>query len=126
MNGPAKVLIVDDDALMHMLYRNHLERAGFQVLTARNGSEALEVAAREAPQLIFMDVMMPGTDGMTVLRELKKAEATKSIPVVVITASVSEYTAARQEATQSGAIGFVSKPLSPAQLLDEVRRRLPA
>ena len=75
MSTPVKILIADDDTLMHMLYRHHLERAGFQVLTATNGREALEVAARELPQLIFMDIMMPEVDGMTALRELKKADA---------------------------------------------------
>jgi CheY-like chemotaxis protein len=125
MSTPVKILIADDDTLMHMLYRHHLERAGFQVLTATNGREALEVAARELPQLIFMDIMMPEVDGMTALRELKKADATKDIPVIVITANVSEYNASRQEAITRGAVGFLSKPLSPTQMLDEIRRQLP-
>jgi CheY-like chemotaxis protein len=123
MSAPAKILIVDDDTLMHMLYRHHLERAGFQVLTAINGREAVEVATRELPQLIFMDIMMPEVDGLTALRELKKSDATKAIPVIVITANVSEYTASRQEATMCGAAGFLSKPLSPTQMLDEIRRQ---
>jgi CheY-like chemotaxis protein len=126
MSAPSKILIVDDDTLMHLLYRNHLERAGFQVLTAKNGREAVEVAARELPQLIFMDVMMPETDGLTALRELQKSDATKSIPVIVVTANVSEYTASRKEATMGGAAGFLSKPISPKQMLEEIRRQLPA
>jgi CheY-like chemotaxis protein len=126
MSAPSKILIVDDDTLMHMLYRNHLERAGFQVLAAKNGREAVEVAARELPQLIFMDVMMPETDGLTALRELQKSDATKGIPVIVVTASLGEHNASRKEATTAGAAGFLSKPISPKQMLEEIRRQLPA
>jgi len=121
-----KVLVVDDDSLMHMLYRKHLEQAGFEVLAAKNGVEALEVAARESPQVIFMDVMMPELDGLSALRELKKADATKAIPVVVITGNATTYAAARRESELGGAAGFLSKPFSPAQLLAEVRRLLPS
>jgi CheY-like chemotaxis protein len=123
---PQKILFVDDDPLMHMLYRPHIERAGYQVLAAHDGLEAVETAARELPQLIIMDIIMPNADGLTALRELKKAEATKSIPVIITTANVGAYAAARQEAETSGASGFLSKPLSPAKLIEEIRRVLPA
>jgi len=111
---------------MHLLYRRHLEQAGYQIVGAKSGPEALETAARELPQLIFMDVMLPGLDGLSTLRALKKTEATKLIPVVVITANVSEYLASQQESGFSGAAGFLSKPFSPAQLLIEVQRFLPS
>src|ERR1051326_77142 len=78
-----------------------------------------KMAKRDLPRLIIMDVMMPGTDGLTALRELKKAEATKAIPVIVATANVEQHLAARQEAQFSGAAAFLTKPLSPAQLLSE-------
>ena len=120
-----KILIVDDDPLMHLLYKNHLEGAGYQMIMASNGIEALAVAARELPQLIVMDVMMVGMDGMTALRELKSTEATKGIPVLIITANVNQHAAARRESELSGAAGFLTKPFSPAQLLAEVRRLLP-
>ena len=121
----SKILIVDDDPLMHLLYKNHLEGAGYQMIMASNGVEALAVAARELPQLIVMDVMMVGMDGMTALRELKSAEATKGIPVLIITGNVNQHAAARRESELSGAAGFLTKPFSPAQLLAEVRRLLP-
>jgi CheY-like chemotaxis protein len=109
---------------MHLLYRRGLEGAGYTLLLAKNGREALEIAAREGPDLIFMDVMMPQVDGLTALRELKKSDVTKDIPVVVITSNVSEYAASRQESETSGATAFLSKPLSPGRLLEEVRRLL--
>jgi len=123
---PKKILLVDDDMLMHMLYRPHLERAGFELISVKNGREALETAVREAPCLILMDIMMPETDGLTALRELKKDDATKSIPVIIITANLGAAATSRKESASSGAASFLTKPLSPAQLIDEIRRLLPA
>ena len=60
-----KVLLVDDDPLIHRLYRPHIERAGYQVLNASSGVEAIELATRELPQLIVMDIMMPELDGLS-------------------------------------------------------------
>ncbi len=84
------------------------------------------MAERELPNLIVMDVMMEALDGLGALRQLKKMEATKAIPVVVITGSINAHEASRREARTSGAAGFLTKPLSPAQLLTEVKRVLPA
>ena len=122
---PSKVLIVDDDPLMHLLYKNQLERAGYQMLTASDGTEALEVAARELPDIIVMDIMMTEMDGLAALREFKKINETKFIPVVIATSSVSAHYATQRECENSGAAGFLTKPFSPAQLLVEVRRLVP-
>ena len=90
---PQKVLVVDDDPLMHMLFQRHLERAGYQMLSAMDGQEGLEIAARELPQLIVMDLMMPEIDGVEAIRRLRKNDSTKAIPVIVITANVGAYEA---------------------------------
>jgi CheY-like chemotaxis protein len=120
-----KVLIVDDDPLVHMLYSRPLIGAGYEVLTARDGVEALAMATRESPGLVLMDVMMAGMDGLSALRELKRTEATKQIPVIVITANVATHYATRREAQFSGAASFLTKPFSPAQLLTEVAKYAP-
>lgn len=120
-----KILIVDDDPVVHMLYKRHLEQEGFELLKARNGVEALTVAGETKPDLILMDVMMPAKDGLSALRELKQNEATRHIPVIVITANVSEYSTSTQEAKIGGAEGLLTKPLSPAKLVAEVRRFFP-
>src|SRR5436305_2035408 len=109
-----------------MLYKRHLEREGFELLTARNGNEALTVVAQVKPDLIIMDVMMPAKDGISALRELKQNEATRAVPVIVMTANVGEYTTSTQEAKIGGAEGLLTKPLSPARLVSEVRRFFPA
>ena len=120
---PAKILVVDDEPLVHRLLQHHLERAGYQTLAANNGNEALEVASRESPQLIVMDIMMSEMDGLTALKHLKKTEDTKSIPVIMITANPLHVS--RQESEISGAAFFMTKPFSPAQLLTEIRRLVP-
>jgi two-component system alkaline phosphatase synthesis response regulator PhoP len=121
-----KILMVDDDPVMHKLYHHHLEQAGYEMVSAANGNEALEVAQRELPDLIVMDVMMPKMDGLTALRQLKKTETTKAIPTIVITANANAYEASRHESEASGAALFVTKPISPHQLLAEIRRLLPS
>ena len=118
-----KILIVDDDPLMPLLLQHHLERAGYQVISAQNGRQALEVAARELPQLIVMDIMMPELDGLTAVRQLKKNEATKEIPVIVI--ATSAHRMVQQEAEVAGAAAFLMKPFGPAQLLADIRRLIP-
>ena len=120
---PHKILVVDDDPLVHRLYQHHLQRAGCQMLSANNGQEALALAARELPDLIVLDVMMAGMDGLTVLRALKKTDTTRAIPVLVITANPHQMT--QRESELSGAAGFLTKPFSPNQLLGEIRRLLP-
>src|SRR4051812_18601922 len=120
-----KVLIVDDDTVMHLLYKRPLDRAGYELLTATNGEEAKKVIAEQAPQIIVMDIMMPGMDGLSVLRELKHSGLTQNIPVIVSTANLERYTTAKQESQDSGAVAFLSKPLSPAKLVAEIQRFVP-
>jgi two-component system chemotaxis response regulator CheY len=124
MNSPApkKVLVVDDETFMHIFMKHHLTRAGYGVLAARDGREGLEKAALENPDLIIMDIMMDGMDGLSALRELKNAVATRAVPVIMITTSATAIT--RQEAEASGAAVFLTKPFSPTQLLGEIKRLL--
>ena len=121
--GMAKILIVDDEPIVHRLLQHHLERAGYELLAATNGREAIELAAREGPQLIVMDVMMAEMDGLTALRCLKKDDDTKGIPVIMITAN--SHSVTRQESEAAGASFFLTKPFSPNQLLSEIRRLIP-
>jgi CheY-like chemotaxis protein len=119
----AKILVVDDEPIVHRLLQHHLERAGYEMIGATNGREALELANSEAPQLIVMDVMMAEMDGLTALRSLKREEDTKEIPVIMITAN-SHYVT-QQESEAAGASLFLTKPFSPSQLLNEIRRLVP-
>jgi CheY-like chemotaxis protein len=121
MNTPKKILVADDQVYMHRLLQHHLKRAGFEVLTAANGREALEQASRAQPDLVVMDVMMRELDGLAALRELKADEATRGIPVILVTTSA-QVTA--QQAGEFGAAAFFTKPFSPTLLLAEIKRLL--
>jgi CheY-like chemotaxis protein len=121
-----KILLVDDEGLMLALYKGYIQRAGYQLVTASSGEEGLEVAARETPDLIIMDVIMQGMSGLAALRALKTNDTTKAIPVMIITAAVSkQYEAAHRESTTGGAARFLTKPISPGQLLAEIQKILP-
>jgi len=119
---PAKILIADDETFMLRLLEMTFKKGGFEVLSCRDGREALATATTALPQLIVLDVMMPGLDGMGALRELKGNPATKGIPVVVVSAKGHALT--KVEAEQAGAAMFLTKPFSPNQLLSEAKRIL--
>jgi CheY-like chemotaxis protein len=120
----AKILLADDEPLVQRLMERHLERAGYEMLSAFNGKEAVETATRESPQLIVMDIMMAEMDGLTALRQLKQREGTRAIPVIMITANPHDI--ARQESVAGGAAAFLTKPFSPARLLQEIQRLVPS
>jgi DNA-binding response OmpR family regulator len=119
-----KVIFADDDLLIRRLYVPHLARAGFEVIEAMNGNDVLQKALAQRPGLIIMDIMMPDTDGLSALRNLKKEETTKDIPVIIISEKVTEMTT--REASISGAVSFMSKPFSSAQLIDAAKKLLPS
>jgi twitching motility two-component system response regulator PilH len=121
-----KILFVDDEGLMLALYKGYIERAGYQLATASSGEEGVELAVREMPDLIIMDVVMQGMSGLAALRALKTNDATRAIPVIIVTAAVSkQYEAARRESTTGGAARFLTKPISPPQLLAEIQKLVP-
>jgi len=122
-----KILLVDDEGLMLVLYKVHLERAGYQLATANSGEEGVELAAREMPDLIVMDVIMQGMSGLAALRALKTNDATKAIPVIIVTAAADRsLEAARRESASGGAARFLSKPISPQQLVAEIQKIVPS
>ena len=117
-----KILIVDDEPHMLRVTELSIKKGGYQIVIGRNGKEALELAAREKPGLIVMDVSMPEMDGLTALTQLKANPETAKIPVIMLT--VRGQAMARQQAEQSGAAVYLTKPFSPSQLLAEVNRLL--
>ncbi len=114
-----KVLLVDDYegvlSLVHATLRND-ER--YKILLARDGEEALDIARLEKPDLIFMDIMMPKTDGYSVCRELKDDPDTSQIKVVLLTALDTEFS--RDRGMEAGAVDYITKPFSPIALLEKV------
>lgn len=120
---PKTVLIADDEIYMVRLLEATLRKGGYRVLQARTGPEALS-ASQLRPDLIIMDVMMPGMDGLSVVNQLKQSDVTAAIPVIVLSAKGHALT--KMEAELAGASMFLTKPFSPSQLLAEVHRLLRA
>jgi len=117
------VLVVDDDPLTQRVLQRYLERAGYEMKSAKNGREALRLAKRDLPQLIILDVMMPDMDGWTALRRLRKTEITKTIPVIMLTSNANLE--AQEESSRSGATLLLAKPINAGQLLSVIRKLAP-
>jgi len=107
---------------MRMLCRVNLAAAGMDVFEAENGREGLELARRELPDLVLLDVMMPDVDGWAVARELAGDEQTRDIPVVFLTARADP--ADRRLGEQLGGVGYVVKPFDPVSIGDVVEEVL--
>lgn len=116
------VLLADDEIFMLRLLEATFRKGGYRVVQTHNGPDAIAVAADTRPELIVMDVMMPGLDGLSAVRQLKQNEATRDIPVIVLSSKGHALTKA--EAMESGAALFLTKPFSPNQLLTEAQRLL--
>jgi DNA-binding response OmpR family regulator len=109
------VLVADDDADILELISMTLTGDGYEVAAARNGEEALRLANERPPHLAILDLMMPGIDGSEVTRRLRAEEATRAVPIVILTAFTDEARAAGVLA--AGASAYMRKPFSPRELL---------
>ena len=110
-----RVLVVDDESDIVALVAYHLARSGYQVATAATGAEALAVAARERPALVVLDLMLPDRSGFEVLEELRAAESTRRLAVLMLTARGGE--ADRIRGLSLGADDYLAKPFSPQELV---------
>src|SRR2546426_617569 len=119
-SGPT-VLVVDDDSRLREYVRANMELEGYAVLEAGGADEGMKVLEGAQPQLILLDVMMPGTDGWEMLRRIQETHG--AIPVIMFSGKIDERSAA--EAEQRGATGFIGKPFDPQQLIDRAKQILP-
>lgn len=104
-----KVLLIEDDQLMIRLYKTKFVMAGYEINVATDGAQGLKRASSDPPDVILLDIVMPGMDGFEVLRRLKKNPKTKDIPVLILTALPGNEEII-QKAAQLGAVDFVEKP----------------
>jgi DNA-binding response OmpR family regulator len=112
----ASVLIVDDDPSISRMIRRALEMEGYRVLTAASGQSALDVLEQETPDLVLLDIAMPGMDGYTVCRRLRQSS---EIPIIIVT--VKDDTEEKVAGLEAGADDYVVKPFSTAQLVARVK-----
>ena len=112
---PARILVVEDERDIAALVAYHLTKEGYRVRTAEGGTEALEAAASERPDLLILDLMLPGLSGYEVLGELRRRPELTEVPVIVLTARRDE--ADRVRGLELGADDYVTKPFSPRELV---------
>ena len=117
------ILVVEDQLDNRLILRDCLGNAGYELLEAENGAEAIAMVAQRRPDLILMDIQLPIMDGYEATRRLKTDPATKSIPIIVVTSYALSGDEAK--ARDAGCDAYVSKPYSPRQLLAKVREFLP-
>lgn len=117
-----RVLVVEDNELNMELITDVLELAGFEVMQATDGPSGVEAAALNQPDLVLMDLQLPGMDGLEATRRLKAAPATRNIPVLAVTSHAMK--GGRDKALAEGCAGYITKPIEVHTLAAEVRRHL--
>jgi twitching motility two-component system response regulator PilH len=113
-----KILVVDDSPTMRKMMTDTLEGKGYQLILATDGEEALQKAAQEQPDLVLLDVVMPGKNGFQVCRQLKTDAITKHIKVIMVTSK--DQKSDKFWGLKQGADAYVIKPFEPAELLQHV------
>jgi CheY-like chemotaxis protein len=114
----SKILVVEDNELNRDMLSRRLQRRGYEVVTAVNGQEGVALARSEAPHLILMDMSLPVLDGWEATRRLKAAPATKSIPIIALTAHV--MSGDRDQALEAGCNDYDAKPIDMPRLLAKI------
>ncbi len=111
-----KILLAEDQAMNRKLFREFLEVKGYKVVEARDGAEALALARAERPDLVLMDVQMPGMDGLEATRRIKADPATRHVPVLALTAMDGD----EEQVFRAGCDGYLPKPVRIQTLLERV------
>jgi two-component system phosphate regulon response regulator PhoB len=113
------VIVLEDDADILNLVRHHLHQAGFNVLTAVSGEKVLPLARQHSPLLFILDIMVPGTNGLEVCRQIRNTKTLAKVPIIFLTAKISEED--RVRGLDMGADDYIGKPFSPLEFLARVR-----
>ena len=116
------VLIIEDEKLIIVSTQMVLEAAGFRVESATNGEDGIAKARSLTPDLILLDIMMPGIDGWETLTRLKRDQETANVPVIIFTAR--EHARGHQKSTEMGAADYFRKPFEPDELIELVEKHV--
>ncbi len=120
MSQTKKILLIDDEPEITEMLKFRLESYQYQIITATNGDEGLQLAEKEKPDLVISDVMMPKMDGYTFVREMKSRASTRNIPIIVLTAKPGMKDLFAME----GISDYLIKPYKPEELVQKVRQHL--
>ena len=116
---PKKVLIAEDHEFMIKVLGFNLNQEGYDVIVAKNGNDAIELIQNESPDLILLDIMMPGKNGYEVCKIIKANEKTASIPILMVSALGQKADA--EKGIKAGAEDFITKPFSPKALISKIK-----
>ena len=119
-----KILVVEDNKINMYLSCRILKSSGYEVIEARSGEEGVELAIKEKPDLIIMDIQLPGIDGLETTKRIRKSEANGEIPIIALTS----YAMAgdRKKALKVGCTGYIEKPINPETFISEIKKFLEA
>lgn len=123
-NGHRKIMVVDNLDEGRQLLSGWLARRGYAVVEAAGGQEAVEVARREVPDLILMDIKMPGLDGYGAAQSIRAHMGLADVPIVAVSADGTEHSKTR--ATEAGFCAYLTKPVEPEELIELLSRYLPS
>lgn len=117
-----KILIVEDNEDNMYLIGFIIKKRGYDVIEARNGREGVELAGKETPDLILMDIQLPDFDGLEATRKIRKSDNASDIPIIALTS----YAMAgdRQQTLNAGCNGYIEKPINPNTIMDEIEKYL--
>lgn len=117
-----RILLTDDEPNIVLMVSKRLQIKGYEVLVARTGEEALEMTRQHKPDLLLLDIMLPGVDGLEVCRILKSEAATKKIPIILFSARAQTWD--KDSRRESGADAYVKKPFQPEELFAAIEKLL--
>lgn len=117
-----RILIVEDDEKNMYLISFILKKNGYEVLEAWTGEEGVELAIKERPDLIIMDIQLPGIDGLEATKRIRESEADDEIPIVAFTSYA--MTGDREKALDAGCTGYLEKPIDPETFMEEIEKYL--
>lgn len=120
---PLSILVVEDNDMNMQLVEYLLEEAGYDILKASSGEEALEVAEKSPPALVLMDIHLPGMDGLSVAREMKRRNNTRHVPILALTAHAMRGD--KDRFLEAGCDGYISKPIDVKSFIPSIEEFLP-
>ena len=117
-----RILVVEDNEKNMYLISFILKKNGYEVLEAWTGEEGIEIAIKEKPEGVLMDIQLPGIDGLEATRRIRKSEATGEIPIIALTSYA--MTGDREKSLKAGCTGYIEKPIDPETFMDEFEKYL--
>ncbi len=117
-----KILVVEDNEINIYLCSRIIKSSGYEVIEARTGEEGVALALKERPDLIIMDIQLPGIDGLETTKRIRESEADGEIPIIALTSFA--MAGDRKKALKAGCTGYIEKPINPETFMDEIKKFL--